>query len=157
MGIACGKAAVDQPPAGTISQYHSARPPQPTANHIHYAAPFTPSASPPAAASTPSGITIYPMIDETSSPIVSRRVDMSGFKVKTSFDAGSAQMDAEAAHTSSTVDAAMLRQQMQVLSRLKSHSTSGRQSVGDGGGAGAAVSRTESPSVSSEVRVAQMA
>ena len=156
MGLACGKAAVD-PPAGSIGQYHTAhhqpQQPQPPASNIHYASSaFNPSS--PGTSTTSSGIIIYPMYD-TSSPIVSRRVDISGFKVKTSFDAGSAATnEPTAAH--STVDANMLKQQMQVLSRLKSHSHSTTQhSVADTNGVVLVAGRTESPSVSSEGRVAQ--
>ena len=154
MGIACGKAAVDPPPTA-IGQYYTSRltPPQPPATNIHYASSYTPSASPaPGTASTAnSGIIIYP-IYETSSPIVSRRVDISGFRVKTSFDAGTdAAVDLTAAHT--TVDAHMLKQQMQVLSRLKGQNNSGRESVSDGNGTVMAACRTESNSVSLEVRV----
>ena len=157
MGMACSKATTpDQPQLGSISHYHTARQPlpaQPPATHVHYASAFTPSASPAAAhvSTTSSGIIIYPIYD-TSSPIASRRVDISGFKVKTSFSAASSELTADPSAAHSAVDADMLKQQMQVLSRLKSHSKSGRHSVTDGSGITA--SCAESPLTASEVRVA---
>ena len=153
MGSACGKAALDSPPpTSTISHYFSAHNP---VTHSPHASAHQPAASPPAASTaTVSGITIYP-IYETSSPIVSRRVDMSGFRVKTSFDAGSAASEVEGSNDSTDgVDTIMLREQLQVLSRLKSHSKSGKQSAADTDGTVVPVSRTESPSGSSEVKVA---
>ena len=159
MGATCGK-LLDDPPSQSISHYYTAQPqpPQPTAAQLVYAAAFSPTASPPAAAATSntttsSGIVIYPIYDDTASPIVSRRLDMSGFKVKTSFDAGcEATVNSSAQPADSTVDCTMLKAQMQVLSRLKSHSKSGRQSEVDNSGTTAGVSRTDSPTGFSEVK-----
>ena len=159
MGAACGKVLYD-PPSHTISQYYTAQPhpTQPTAAQLIYASAFSPTASPPAAApatntTASTGIVIYPFYDDAASPIVSRRLDMRGFKVKTSFDAGrEATVNSSAQPADSTVDCTMLKAQMQVLSRLKGHSKSGRQSEVDNSGTTVGISRTDSPTGFSEVK-----
>ena len=82
------------------------------------------------------GVTVY-TIDETSSPVVSRRVDMSAVKVKTSLDEGS-QPAVNPSATHSMVDAHMLKRQMQMLSRLKGYSVIGPQATSEGDGMAAA-------------------
>ena len=130
MGGACGKAEVEQ--QDTKCHYHVSCPAQahhPTA--IPHANSCIPSASPLPADSTPSnGITVYPLYE--TSPIVNRCVNTSRFKVKTSFDVGTAADDLTSA-VHNAVDANMLKQQMEVLSRLRKVSVSANCTEGPGG------------------------
>ena len=155
MGAACCKAAV-KPIAMSGQSYHTSR--RDTTNHpathIHNAASFILSASPLLALlTTYSGTAIHPMHETL--PIVSRIwVDSRGRRhlmrtVLYKYNINNLILNAATVMaTHSTMDVDVLKEQMQMLSRLKSNSVSTRQSVGKTNGAVGVASRTESPRAS---------